>query len=159
APRSLTSPRVGFRSPHISFRSVVLPAPFGPKIVTNSPGPTARSTSATAVIAPKDRLSFRVSIAGSGAIGLPAPARGDPARVEALQDRDGLGGQPLPGLLEVLLRELADPVLHLEILDGGQGRAPGLEEVVPLRRREIVPLSLGVAPPEEGREDVERGGG
>ena len=46
-PCSSTLPAVGRTSPESRLKSVVLPAPFGPMIPTNSPARTSSETSAT----------------------------------------------------------------------------------------------------------------
>ena len=52
APMKNTSPLVGTSSPVSRLTSVVLPAPFGPTIETNSPSRTAMLTSSSARKAP-----------------------------------------------------------------------------------------------------------
>src|SRR5687767_7284236 len=56
---SSTVPDVGGNSPEIRLNSVVLPAPFGPRIARRSPGRTSRSTSLTAWTPPKRRPTPR----------------------------------------------------------------------------------------------------
>src|SRR5947209_11760807 len=72
SPNSSILPDVGGKSPEMTLNSVVLPAPFGPRIARRSPGTTSRSTSRTACSPPKRRptpLRRRVGAAifGSGA--------------------------------------------------------------------------------------------
>src|SRR5262249_55701821 len=89
APRKTTWPAVGRSTPETRWKSVVLPAPFGPMIARSSPGPTERSTSATARSAPNERESLRASRSGviasecwlarepsSGALGVEPTSRG-----------------------------------------------------------------------------------
>src|SRR3954447_2172447 len=54
-PKSSTEPAVGGNSPETTLKSVVLPAPFGPRIARRSPGKTSRSTSSHARTPPKRR--------------------------------------------------------------------------------------------------------
>jgi hypothetical protein len=49
---NLTRPDVGVVSPVSTFTSVVLPAPLGPMIETNSPASTRRLTPSSAHVAP-----------------------------------------------------------------------------------------------------------
>jgi hypothetical protein len=48
-PATLTSPALGCRSPESIFSVVVLPAPFGPRKPTRSPGSTWKSMPSTAL--------------------------------------------------------------------------------------------------------------
>ena len=48
SPRYSIRPPAGTTPPPMALSSVVLPAPFGPTMVTNSPSPTSRETSASA---------------------------------------------------------------------------------------------------------------
>src|SRR3954463_5346504 len=52
-------------SPAITLKSVVLPAPFGPRMPRRSPGVTSRSTSLTARRPPKRRPTPRKRRVGS----------------------------------------------------------------------------------------------
>ena len=52
-------PLVGWKSPAMRLNSVVLPAPFGPRIARRSPCATSRSTSRTACTPPKRRPTPR----------------------------------------------------------------------------------------------------
>ena len=54
-PRNSIVPEVGGQSPEMTLNSVVLPAPFGPRIARRSPCATSRSTSRTAWRPPKRR--------------------------------------------------------------------------------------------------------
>src|SRR3989442_3547869 len=94
------SPFVGLRRPQRSLRSVVFPAPLGPKMVRNSPGRTTRSTPSTAGRAPKERRRLFASIAASAAM-LPVglTGRGGAAGVDLLEDLDRLARQGLARLL------------------------------------------------------------
>ena len=47
-PSTVTVPESGRRSPSMVSRVVVLPAPLGPRMPTNSPSPTSRLTPSTA---------------------------------------------------------------------------------------------------------------
>src|SRR5947199_8814462 len=58
-------PAVGYRSPATRLKSVVLPAPFGPRIPRRSPGRTSRSTARTACRPPKRRPTPRRRRVGS----------------------------------------------------------------------------------------------
>src|SRR5437773_9717551 len=60
---AMFSPRYSIRPtagtpPAMALSSVVLPAPFGPTMVTNSPSPTSRETSASAWSPPYETLRF-----------------------------------------------------------------------------------------------------
>src|SRR5829696_6907561 len=68
-PNSSTEPAVGGNSPEIRLNSVVLPAPFGPRMARRSPGLTSRSTSLTAWTPPKRRPTPRKRRIGSAASG------------------------------------------------------------------------------------------
>ena len=60
---------VGGKSPAMTLNSVVLPAPFGPRIARRSPGAISRSTSRTACRPPKRRPTPRKRRVGRGALG------------------------------------------------------------------------------------------
>src|SRR5581483_297772 len=64
-PNSSIVPELGGKSPAITLNSVVLPAPFGPRIARRSPGTTSRSTSRNACRPPKRRPTLRVRRAGT----------------------------------------------------------------------------------------------
>src|SRR5438128_4907907 len=64
-PKSSILPDVGGMSPEMTLKSVVLPAPFGPRIARRSPGATSRSTSRTAWRPPKRRPTRRKRRVGS----------------------------------------------------------------------------------------------
>src|SRR5947209_13494748 len=55
SPNSSILPDVGGKSPEMTLNSVVLPAPFGPRIARRSACETSRSTSRTACRPPKRR--------------------------------------------------------------------------------------------------------
>src|SRR5881628_2818028 len=65
APSSSTDPVDAGMSPAITLKSVVLPAPFGPRTARRSPGATSRSTSLTACKPPKRRPTPRKRRVGS----------------------------------------------------------------------------------------------
>src|SRR5438270_11374140 len=56
-PATLTVPEVGRSNPARTRRSVVLPAPFGPKSARHSPGASENVTPASACRLPKARVS------------------------------------------------------------------------------------------------------
>src|SRR5438445_7596044 len=64
-PKSSILPDVGGMSPEMTLKSVVFPAPFGPRIARRSPGATSRSTSRTAWRPPKRRPTPRKRRIGS----------------------------------------------------------------------------------------------
>src|SRR5712664_4074918 len=64
-PRKRTSPAVGRSRPVTTLTSVVLPAPFGPTIETNSPSLTPKEMSRRALNAPKDFETLMVSNSGA----------------------------------------------------------------------------------------------
>src|SRR5688500_5098302 len=64
-PPSRALPDVGFSSPASTRRSVVFPAPFGPKTARQSPGASEKVTPATAVRDPNERVSSPTSTMGS----------------------------------------------------------------------------------------------
>src|SRR5688500_556128 len=100
---SSTVPEVGGNSPEIRLNSVVLPAPFGPRIARRSPGRTSRSTSRTAWTPPKRRPTPRKRRIGSA-----RSAMGWPASMA-----------PLPGVPERDLLGVADPRRRLALLARG----------------------------------------
>src|SRR5947207_805145 len=65
SPNSSTRPAEGAKSPQITLKSVVLPAPFGPRIARRSPGTISRSTSRTAWRPPNRRPTPRKRRVGS----------------------------------------------------------------------------------------------
>ena len=69
ARRRRSSPPSILRSPLIRLNSVVLPAPFGPRMPRTSPGRTSKLTSCSTRTAPKDLLSPRASSSTSLSIG------------------------------------------------------------------------------------------
>jgi hypothetical protein len=62
-PRTVAVPDPGWRSPSIISSSVVLPAPLGPRMPTNSPSPTLRLTPSTALRSPYVMVRSVTSIA------------------------------------------------------------------------------------------------
>src|SRR5688572_11660598 len=83
SPKKWILPSVGGKSPVTALKSVVLPAPFAPRIALLSPAATVSDTSSTARKAPNVRVtpvSTRASLDASGARG-PAAARGAAADV------------------------------------------------------------------------------
>src|SRR4051794_35191298 len=64
-PKKRTSPTVGRSKPVTTLTSVVLPAPFGPTIETNSPSLTWNETSLSALNTPKDFETLMVSNSGA----------------------------------------------------------------------------------------------
>src|SRR5437763_12490438 len=82
-PRKRTSPADGRSSPVTTFTSVVLPAPFGPTMETNSPSLTRNETLLSALNTPNSLVTLMVSNSGTasaaraGCISSPpiAPAR------------------------------------------------------------------------------------
>src|SRR3954452_8882003 len=66
-PRNRTSPILGASSPVTTLTSVVLPAPFGPTIETNSPSLTRNETLLSALNAPKTLVTLMVSNKGPSA--------------------------------------------------------------------------------------------
>src|SRR3979490_1072898 len=67
-PRTRTSPPVGRSSPVTTLTSVVLPAPFGPTIETNSPSLTWNETLLSALNTPKIFETLMVSNRGTASI-------------------------------------------------------------------------------------------
>src|SRR3954464_560910 len=65
SPRNSIVPDVAGRSPAMTLNSVVLPAPFGPRIARRAPGATSRSTSRTAARPPNRRPAPRKRRIGS----------------------------------------------------------------------------------------------
>src|SRR6266566_7248816 len=63
-PETRALPAVGRRRPASTRRSVVLPAPFGPKSARHSPGPSENVTPATARLGPNSRASSVTSTIG-----------------------------------------------------------------------------------------------
>src|ERR1700736_2899960 len=64
-PKKRTSPAVGRIRPVTTLTSVVLPAPFGPTIETNSPSLTRKEISVRALNAPKALETLTVSNSGT----------------------------------------------------------------------------------------------
>src|SRR5258708_1692297 len=67
-PRKRTSPAVGRSRPVTTLTSVVLPAPFGPTIETNSPSLTWKETLFNAWNAPKSFETLMVSNSGDASV-------------------------------------------------------------------------------------------
>src|SRR3979490_2145821 len=67
-PRTRTSPPVGRSSPVTTLTSVVLPAPFGPTIETNSPSLTWNETLLSALNKPKVFETLMVSKSGAASV-------------------------------------------------------------------------------------------
>src|SRR4051812_209065 len=67
-PRKRTSPAVGCSRPVTTLTSVVLPAPFGPTIETNSPSLTWNETLLSALNTPKTFETLMVSNSGTASI-------------------------------------------------------------------------------------------
>src|SRR3954471_1564878 len=65
SPWNSTVPALGGKSPEITLKSVVLPAPFGPRMARRSPGATSRLTSRTACKPPNRRPTPRKGGPGS----------------------------------------------------------------------------------------------
>src|SRR5581483_10626096 len=68
-PNSSTVPEVAGKSPAMTLKSVVFPAPLGPRMARRSPGATSRSTSRTAWRPPNRRPTLRRRRAGSACSG------------------------------------------------------------------------------------------
>src|SRR5262245_44138073 len=99
-------PEVAGKSPQITLKSVVLPAPFGPRIARRSPSATSRSTSRTAWRPPNRRPTPRRRRAGSACSVTTASLNDllqDLARELAVRDHADLA---LPRGLELLARRL-----------------------------------------------------
>src|SRR5579859_7188205 len=64
-PRKRTSPAVGRNRPVTTLTSVVLPAPFGPTIETNSPSWTPKEMSSSALNTPNALETLTVSNKGT----------------------------------------------------------------------------------------------
>src|SRR3981081_1818619 len=64
-PDTSTLPEVGLSSPASTRRSVVFPAPFGPKTARHSPGASENVTPATAFLDPNARVSSEASTMGA----------------------------------------------------------------------------------------------
>src|ERR1700732_4429996 len=65
-PDTNTLPEVGLSSPASTRRSVVFPAPFGPKTARQSPAATEKVTPATARLDPNSRTRPPTSTIGGG---------------------------------------------------------------------------------------------
>src|SRR6188472_4691973 len=106
SPKSSTVPADAGRSPQMTLKSVVLPAPFGPRIARRSPAGTSIVTSRTAWSPPKRRPTPRKRRAGT-AFGTDAASAKrllhDLVRDLAVLDNPHL---PLPRRLQLLARRL-----------------------------------------------------
>src|SRR5262245_22156388 len=105
-PNSPIVPLVAGKSPQMTLNSVVLPAPFGPRIARRSPGAISRSTSRTAWRPPNRRPTPRKRRAGSACSAAGAslkPLLEDLVRELAVLDDADL---PLPRRLQLLARRL-----------------------------------------------------
>src|SRR6267378_7191008 len=67
-PDTRALPEVGFSRPASTRRSVVFPAPFGPKSARHSPGASEKLTPATAFVGPNSRASSSTSTMGVAAV-------------------------------------------------------------------------------------------
>src|SRR6266540_7281073 len=105
-PKSSTVPDVAGKSPAITLKSVVFPAPFGPRIARRSPGTTSRSTSRTACKPPKRRPTPRKRRVGSACSAGAASVK--PLLDDLLRDHAVLhdADLALPGQLRLLARRL-----------------------------------------------------
>src|SRR5512132_3081991 len=108
SPKSSTVPVEAGRSPQMTLKSVVFPAPFGPRMARRSPCTTSRSTPCTARSPPKRRPTPRKRRVGS------ALSRDGAASVTDLLDglvRDDAvlddPDLPLPGQLRLLAGRVA----------------------------------------------------
>src|SRR5919106_7055589 len=104
-PKSSTDPDVAAKSPQMTLKSVVLPAPFGPRIARRSPGAISRSTSRPAWRPPKRRPTPRKRRAGTACSAAGSLKRlfDDLVRHPAVDDRLDLA---LPGRLDLPARRL-----------------------------------------------------
>src|SRR6266516_1305159 len=105
-PKSSTLPEVAAKSPQMTLKSVVFPAPFGPRMARRSPGAMSRSTSRTACRPPKRRPTPRKRRAGSACSAAGASVKRlleDLARDHAVLDHLDLA---LPRRLQLLARRL-----------------------------------------------------
>src|SRR6266545_397688 len=105
-PKSSTVPDVARKSPAITLKSVVVPAPFGPRIARRSPGATSRSTSRTACRPPKRRPTPRKRRVGSACSAAGASVKrllDERLRDDAVRDDLDLA---LPGRHELRARRL-----------------------------------------------------
>jgi|ERR1039457_1689351 hypothetical protein len=64
-PNTATEPAARSLRPSSTFSSVDLPAPLGPRIATNSPSPTSRSTSLQIVRPPSATAPLTISTAAT----------------------------------------------------------------------------------------------
>src|SRR3954464_12617886 len=152
SPRNSIVPELGAVSPEMTLNSVVLPAPFGPRMARLSPCATSRSTPATASRPPKRRPTPRKRRLGAAP---PVTA----ASVNLLPDdlRDDLLALPrkLPlrarGEVAARRRRLrregaAEGLVHVgDLADGLDGQLPTLQVellVVHVRHRVAVLVEL-----------------
>src|SRR5438093_3065459 len=160
-PKSSTCPEVAGKSPQMTLKSVVLPAPFGPRMARRSPGATSRSTSRTAWRPPNRRpipRRRRIGSAGSAAgAWVTASSAGD-LRVLGLADprqaplharwgrasrrRRGRGERAAERLVDVrdvahrLDRQLAGLLVQLGVVDGDDALVVLVQVDRAVRRRE-----------------------
>src|SRR5678815_5075530 len=120
-PKMVSVPAFGLTRQASVLRSVVLPAPLGPNTVRNSPRSSCRSTPSTARIGPYRRVSPLAATGGEQRAVVDS-APGMPVHLAV--DLDGLLREPLARLIEIFLGELADLVLHLQVLDARQRLLP-----------------------------------
>ena len=73
-PRTAAVPASGRVKPRTTSRVVDLPAPFGPRKATTSPGATVRSRESTATTGPKVLRRPRTRTAGLSGVGPAGPA-------------------------------------------------------------------------------------
>src|SRR5689334_6136700 len=122
APSMRMLPTSALSKPAITFSSVVLPEPLGPRMVTNSPAATARLTSASAATSPKDLLTASMSRRPASAaaarmtsslIGTGDPWQAGPPRQARWQAwrRSCLGEHPLVPTLAHVCAVLGPPLL------------------------------------------------
>src|SRR5438876_2436026 len=105
-PKSSIRPEVAGKSPQMTLKSVVFPAPFGPRIARRSPGTISSSTSRTAWRPPNRRPTPRKRRAGSACSAAGASVKrllDDLLRDDAVLDHLDLA---LPGRLRLDARRL-----------------------------------------------------
>ena len=116
-------PLVGGKSPAMTLNSVVLPAPFGPRMARRSPCATSRSTSRTACTPPKRRPTPRRRRIGSACLGAALPPS---ARLAG--DQFGLTRLAYPGHVPLDARRVRPPGGGVESAERRRrtsGRRPG----------------------------------
>ena len=80
SPKKWIRPAVGGKSPVMALNSVVLPAPFEPRIAYFCPAATVSDTSSTARSAPNSRVTLLSTSASFEASGASRPAAAQNAR-------------------------------------------------------------------------------